>query len=99
MPAFVEIAHRYEAQGFQPVLIDLREKPAVVEKFTKQFGIDFPIGIDDGTVFETMMGLHAIPSSAFYNAKGVLTCLVQDGLSKKEIDNEASAAVEGWMPH
>jgi hypothetical protein len=46
----------------------------------------------------TMFALHAIPSSLYYNAKGVLTCLVQDAMEPKEIDNEASAAVGGWMP-
>jgi hypothetical protein len=46
-----------------------------------------------------MFGLNSIPSSLFYNAKGVLTCLVPDSLDQKQIDNEASAAVGGWMPH
>jgi peroxiredoxin len=99
MPAFLDIAHRYVAQGLNVVLIDDREKPATVQRFIKKFNIDFPVAIDeDGSIF-TMFGLNSIPSSLFYNAKGVLTCLVPDSLDQKQIDNEASAAVGGWMPH
>jgi thiol-disulfide isomerase/thioredoxin len=99
MPEFLRIARQYSREGLNVVLIDDRENPKAVQRFIDKFGIDFPVAIDsDGSVFQ-LFAFHAIPSSAFYNAKGVLTCLVQDSLEPKEIDNETSAAVGGWMPH
>lgn len=98
MPEFLRIARQYSHEGLNVVLIDLNERPKAVQRFIDKFGIDFPVAIDtDGSVFK-MFAFHAIPSSVFYNANGVLTCLVQDSLEPKEIDNEASAAVGGWMP-
>jgi thiol-disulfide isomerase/thioredoxin len=98
MPEFLSVAHRYRSAGLNVVLVDDEEQPKTVQRFVNKFGIDFPVAIDtDGSVFK-MFAFHAIPSSAFYNAKGVLTCLVQDSLEPKEIDNETSAAVGGWMP-
>lgn len=99
MPEFVRVVHQYRDQGLKPVLIDVGEKPPAIEAFKKKYGIDFPVAIDtDGSIFEKMFGLRAIPTAAFYNAKGILTCLSIDSLTPKQIDNEASAAVAGWMP-
>jgi len=73
MPEFLRIARQYSHEGLNVVLIDDNEQPKAVQRFIDKFGIDFPVAIDtDGSVFK-MFGFHAIPSSAFYNADGVLT--------------------------
>lgn len=98
MPEFLKVAHLYEKRGLKTILVDSRESPDSVRRFIKKFGIDFPVEIDtDGSVMD-LFGLHAIPSTAFYNDRGVLTCLVQGSLEPYQIDNEASAAAGGWMP-
>ncbi len=98
LPAFVDVAHHYEAQGFQAILVDDDEPVANVRRFMRLLKIDFPVAIDtDGSVAK-MFGVLDIPASAFYNAQGVLTCYAQEGLYPKQIDNEVSAAVGGWMP-
>ena len=98
MPEFLRVAHRYSKEGFNVVLIDSGEEPKTVQRFIDRFGIDFPVGIDTDHSISKLFAIHEIPASVFYNAHGVLTCLVEDTLDKKDIDNEASAAVGGWMP-
>lgn len=99
MPDVLRLAHAYRERGLRVELIDVREKTAAVQAFVKRYGIDVPVALDaDGTTFKHFLGLQAIPTAAFYTAKGILTCMETQELTWKELDNEASAALNGWMP-
>ncbi len=98
MPDVLRLSKAYKARGLRVILVDLEEKPDRVRKFVQRFSVDLPVAMDNDGQAAKIFGVREIPAAAFYNAKGVLTCLTTDNLSYRQLDNEASAAISGWMP-
>lgn len=99
MPDVLRLSQAYQDKGLRVVLVDVGEKQDRAKAFEDKFHITLPIVIDEKSqVFDKVYGSYGIPTSVFYNAKGVLTCIAVQGLEWYQLDNEASAAVGGWMP-
>jgi peroxiredoxin len=62
------------AKGLLIVGIDQEETAAAVRPFARAYGVTFPVVIDDGIGTETY-DVHAIPTSIFLDADGVVRAI------------------------
>jgi thiol-disulfide isomerase/thioredoxin len=64
IPHFVELQKDYAAKGLAIIGVSLDEQgPAVVKKFVKQFGVNYPILIGNEKVAEKYGGIVALPTT------------------------------------
>jgi hypothetical protein len=71
MPALVRTAGQFESEGvtFVGVSVDAGGWDAV-KPFVAQYGVNYPIVLDDGTVDDSYEGLTGYPTTYFINRKG-----------------------------
>ena len=93
MPDVTSIAAAYADKGLRVFGIDVEEHEDKVRAFRKQYEIAFPILLDrTSSVFHTF-GLHGIPSHIFFAPDHTITCMVQDSLEPREMENEIAVAL------
>jgi peroxiredoxin len=89
----VELAERYKAHGLVTVGIDVDEKPESARTFRDRHAVPFPIALDSKGIVFNGFGFEAIPTHLFFDRNGLITCLVPQDLSEREIDNEIAVAL------
>ncbi len=72
IPQFVEAYDRYREEGFVIVGVNLQESPSIIERFARDFDMQFPIAIDrDGEVSDEYR-LLGLPTTYFIDRQGVV---------------------------
>lgn len=73
IPGFIELQKQYEKAGLMVVGISLDEEgPAVVEKFMKSNGINYPVVMGTTETVEAFGGIEGIPTTFIIDRKGNL---------------------------
>ncbi|MEX2090134.1 MAG: TlpA disulfide reductase family protein [Bacteroidota bacterium] len=71
IPGFLEVYNKYREEGLEIVGISLDQGPAAeVRSFVKRYNINYPVGIDDGTIAELYGGIQAIPTTFVIDRTG-----------------------------
>ena len=71
VPALVRLQDEYRRRGVVIVGVSIDEEgPAVVRPFAEEFGINYPVVFDDGTVMRRYEGAAALPTTYFITRRG-----------------------------
>jgi cytochrome c biogenesis protein CcmG/thiol:disulfide interchange protein DsbE len=81
MPAIEKIYQEYKDQGFIVLAIDMtyQDDPFAVVPFTKEYGLTFPILLDETGDVASAYQLRSLPSSYFINRAGIIEEVVIGG--------------------
>ncbi|MCK4910180.1 MAG: redoxin domain-containing protein [Thermodesulfovibrionales bacterium] len=70
MPEFVRMHREYGRKDVLVLAVDADEKLATVEKFVKEYGISFSVGIDRSDVIGELYNVRSFPTTVFIGADG-----------------------------
>lgn len=81
MPAIEKMYQEYKDQGFIVLAIDMtyQDDPFAVVPFAKEFGLTFPILLEETGVTASVYQLRSLPSSFFINRDGIISEVVIGG--------------------
>lgn len=94
MPALTLLSHRM-GPALGVIAIDQGEDAQVVNAYTKQFGVDFPIYLDRDQRMGTMLHLVGLPSSFFIDRNGVVKDAVDGEMTYQMMSDKARRLVAG----
>jgi len=69
MPLFEKIYERYKNRGFEILAVSTDSSADPVKKFVKEFGITFPVLLDDGKV-SGLYSIQGLPTSFLIDREG-----------------------------
>lgn len=72
IPDFVKLQRKYGNQGLQFVGVALQPEAEVdaVETFAEQVSINYPVGLDDGTIAQQYGGVRSLPTTFLIGPEG-----------------------------
>jgi cytochrome c biogenesis protein CcmG/thiol:disulfide interchange protein DsbE len=81
MPAIEKMYQEYKDQGFIVLAVDMtyQDNPANVIPFTQQYGLTFPVLLEETGDVAALYQLRSLPSSYFINRAGVIQEVVIGG--------------------
>ncbi len=81
MPAIEKMYQEYKDQGFIVLAIDMtyQDDPFAVVPFTKEYGLTFPILLDETGDVASAYQLRSLPSSYFINRAGIIQEVIIGG--------------------
>ena len=79
MPSLVKLYEEYKNDGFVVLAINIREKRAVVEKYTRKQAMPFPVLLDKGGEVAFAYSANATPAHYLINRKGEAVAMIQGG--------------------
>lgn len=94
MPNIVAMEAKYRDAGLAVVGIDVGESAEKARAFQAKYKIPFPILLDsDFAVYKSIFKNVGFPSSMFFAGGGLISCIVMDDLTWKQMDNEIAVAL------
>ena len=63
IPSFVEMQQKYASQGFSVIGVAMQDSPESVDKFYKQFHLNYPVAMGNSTVGSLYGGVFGLPTS------------------------------------
>jgi len=85
MPHMQEAYERYNAQGFSVLAINNAETEAEVATFAEQYGLDFPVVLDGGTL-QRVFNISGYPTSIFLRRDGSIYATHSGGLTAAQLE-------------
>lgn len=81
MPTIEKIYNEYKGQGFVVLAVNMtyQDTFANIAPFIDEYGLTFPILLDDTSAVGTAYQLHSLPSSFFIDREGVISEVVIGG--------------------
>jgi len=81
MPVIEKMYKEYKDQGFSVLAVDLtyQDDPFQVVPFMKEYGLTFPILLDETGDVGQAFQIRSLPSSYFINSRGIITEVVIGG--------------------
>ncbi len=96
LPRFQAAYQQYRAQGFQVILVDLKESPSDVGALAAKLGLTMPIVIDDqGTVAAERYRLTGLPTTVFVAADGTIRGVQTGPLTAAALNDNVTALLSG----
>jgi thiol-disulfide isomerase/thioredoxin len=86
MPALQAFFDRYKNEGLVIVGINQEETLGVVEPFVKEFGLSFPIWMDEKYLAQREFNTASLPSSYVIDRKGRVRLMWIGGISKQNLE-------------
>ncbi len=87
MPAFQNAYDTYIDQGIVVLAVNAAETPGVVAGFRDQFGLTFPLLLDQSAMIQQLYGLRGYPSTYLLDRDGVIIAQHIGGLSAAQIND------------
>ena len=85
----VALYNELKDEGFVIIGVNLRETAAKVEPFIKEYGIEFPVLLDESGQIGAAYYVRGIPTSVFINPEGTIEAvhvgLLTDELLRKYV--------------
>ncbi len=94
MPQFVRIYDHYKDEGLMVLAVNLQEGKSVVSPFAKDFGMNFPIGIDRGGDVGDEYDLLGLPTTYFIGRDGLIRSVFTGPFIEKSGDTNVQGAIE-----
>ncbi len=81
MPAIQKVYEEYKEQGFIVLAIDMtyQDDPFAVVPFAEEYGLNFPILLEETGEVASLYQLRSLPSSYFINRAGIIEEIVIGG--------------------
>jgi thiol-disulfide isomerase/thioredoxin len=93
-PAFVQLQKEFEGQGVQFVGVSVDESATPVQSFVEEFGVEYPIAVDDGTVEPLYKDITGYPTTYLINRRGEIERYMPGALSRERLQPELWAMLE-----
>jgi cytochrome c biogenesis protein CcmG/thiol:disulfide interchange protein DsbE len=95
MPDFVEAYKRLKPSGLEIIGVSLDEQGwDVVRPFLKQYGINFPVVVGDGTVANAYGGIEFLPTSFLIDRNGFIVDKHVGMLSKEQLERKIAPLLQ-----
>lgn len=72
MPDFQRVYERFNPRGFTVLAVNFLEKPEQIEPFVEEYGLDFPIALDQEAEINDRYRVIAYPTSFIVDGNGVI---------------------------
>jgi len=86
MPSLQNFYEEYKADGFVLIAIDQEETLEVVEPFVREFGLTFPVWLDENYQAQRVFNTMNLPSSYVIDRSGTVRLMWIGGISKKNLE-------------
>ena len=81
----------YKDQGVQILAVNVGEQQLVVENFTEEYGLDFPVLIDKGRAVESAYDVYKLPVTFLVDKDGKVVDVIEQGLTEEMIKQHMEA--------
>ncbi len=85
MPAMNRQYEVYKEQGVQILAVNIAQSDFEVNRFAKQYGLDFPIVIDKTKSVMEAYNIDPLPTTLLINQEGKIEQIVRGGMTEKDI--------------
>lgn len=74
IPGFISLQHRYGDRGLQIVGVALQGGTGadLVREYVDHIGINYPVGVDDGTIAQLFGGVQRLPTTVVIGPEGTV---------------------------
>ena len=86
MPTLHAFYEKYKDEGFVLLAIDQEEILAVVEPFVNEYGLSFPIWLDEDYQAQRVFNTMNLPSSYVIDRNGTVRLMWIGGISKRNLE-------------
>jgi len=86
MPTLQTFYEKYKVDGFILLAIDQEETLEVVEPFVREFGLTFPVWLDEDYQAQQVFNTMNLPSSYVIDRSGRVRLMWIGGISKKNLE-------------
>ncbi|MGE6258883.1 thiol-disulfide oxidoreductase ResA [Heyndrickxia sporothermodurans] len=87
MPYMVDLYKDFQKQGVEILAVNVGESDFLVNKFKKNYQLNFPVLVDKSRDVQNAYGIDPIPTSFFIDPNGKVKQIVIKTMTKKEIQN------------
>jgi cytochrome c biogenesis protein CcmG/thiol:disulfide interchange protein DsbE len=84
MPVIEKYYRLLKKEGFEVLAVNVKQNPAVVEAFTAQVDITFPVLLDPDGKMAQRYGVYAIPTDFFIDRDGTIREILIGGVFREE---------------
>jgi peroxiredoxin len=85
MPAFVRMQREFRSEGVQFIGVSIDRSFEPVKAFAAEFGANYPLVLDDGTVDNSYEGNTGVPTTYLINRKGQIWLYMPGALSRASL--------------
>jgi cytochrome c biogenesis protein CcdA/peroxiredoxin len=93
MPAFETAYNSNKETGFTILAVNNRDTVGAVSTFRNEFGLSFPLLMDDGATISDTYGIFSFPSTYVLNQAGVITARHFGALTTEQIQELVTQAL------
>jgi thiol-disulfide isomerase/thioredoxin len=86
MPALQAFYEKYKNHGFVLIGINQEEARDVVQSFVKEFGLSFPVWLDEDYLAQRVFNTVSLPSSYLIDRKGRVRLMWIGGITKQNLE-------------
>jgi peroxiredoxin len=86
MPTLQAFYEKYKDDGFELIAINQEEALEVVQPFVDEFGLTFPIWLDEDYEAQQKFNTMNLPSSYVIDRNGTVRLMWIGGISKKNLE-------------
>lgn len=86
MPTMQQMYEKYKSKGFEIVAVNIAETEVAVDSFAKQYGLSFPIWMDQDRDVVKQYKIGPLPSSLFLDRNGVIVDRIEGPLDTARLE-------------
>jgi thiol-disulfide isomerase/thioredoxin len=94
IPGYVRLQKKYAGDGLVIVGVSLDNGSAVVKKFVKQYGVDYPVVMGDDAVQKAFGGVDAYPMTFIIDREGMIRERQRGAVGTEEFERKLLAVLK-----
>lgn len=94
-PALEDLRNATKSLPVDVAGVDQEEEVPIVSQFVQDYGLTYPIFIDDGGITHTLMGVRYIPTSFIVDSKGTVRARITGALTLAQMEQAVNMALRG----
>ncbi len=94
MPALLKFYEAYKSDGFVLVAINQEESPDIVKAFVDDYGLTFPVWLDENYIAQQEFKTMNLPSSYVIDRNGQVRLMWIGGISQKNLEKYVSEIIK-----
>ena len=94
-PALEELRVATKAMPVDIVGVDQEEEVGIVSQFVQNYGLTYPVLIDDGGLTHTLMGVRYIPTSFIVDSRGTVRARITGALTLAQMEQAVNMVLHG----
>src|ERR1700737_4244167 len=94
-PALEELRKATKAMPVDIVGVDQEEEIATVRQFVQNYGLTYPVLIDEGGVTHSLMGVRYIPTSFIVDSRGTIRARITGAITLAQMEQAVNMVLQG----